>query len=528
MSHLLPQRAIVWTILGIIVAIFAYPGWGIFPLAFFVVPCFLAAVFALQSARQAFWLGVLATTIAGFGGYTWITFVLTEMGGVPLPVALLLHAGFNLICLPNYNAFFLLGFWLVPRVEKLSLPLRPLFWALLWTSLEFLFRFIKIFPEMLGNTIWPWLEVTQVVSWGGTAATSLLVSFFGFALFYVCRFPKNRIAYAPLIFSLALLGASHIWGASRITRLQELPTELVHVAMVQANIGNTDKAIAIAGVNAGIQRVVQQYKDLTAVAAESRPELILWPETAYPMAYPATGDAEVSWLSRVESRFIEEKAKAQETALLIGGYERASGKEYNSVVLIGADGEPKASYRKFHLLIVGEYMPFSDWFPALKRLNPQLGNFGHGAGPHPLRWERSGKRTLQLGVNICYEALIMSYMRELALNGSDVFVNFSNDSWFGPGSEPYQHLMVTAHRIIENGIPMIRSTNTGITGFIDVTGRLVKSGPLFAPTVVEMKFPIPLEPVPTFYRQFGELFAWALVLVTIIFLIALRKGRNFS
>ncbi len=300
--------------------------------------------------------------------------------------------------------------------------------------------------------------------------------------------------------------------------------------MVQANIGNADKAIAIAGVRAGLEKIVTEYRDLTALAAQKKPDIILWPETAYPMAYPVSNESSASFHSRAQADFLQMQAKELGHALLIGGYESSKNKEYNVVVLINEDGEPVTSYRKNILLIFGEYMPFSDWFPALKDLNPQLGDFGRGKGPYPLIWERKEKPPLRLGVNICYEALIMDYMRQLALNGSEVFVNFSNDSWFGPGNEPYQHLMITAHRIIENGIPMIRSTNTGITGFIDVTGKMVKSGPLFATSIVDMKFPIPLQPVDTFYRRYGELFSWILVTLTLLFsgflVSAARRTRS--
>lgn len=499
-----------------IIAIFAYPSWSIFPLAFFVLPFLLDALYAVRSKWESVRLGVLATMIGGFGGYTWITFVLTEMGNLPTVIALLMHTGFNLICLPNYNSFFFFGFFLRDSVEKLPIYLRPVFWASFWTVNEFLFRFIKIFPEMLGNTIWPWLEVSQVVSFGGTAATSFLVVFVGASIFYIYRDYRNKLTYAPLTAAIALLLFAHLWGAARIERLRALPTQSVKVAMVQANIANADKAIAFAGIREGLKNIVSDYKDMTALAAQSKPDIILWPETAYPMSYPVSPDSQTSYLSRNEADFLQNQAKELGHALLIGGYERVNDKEYNVVVLIDENGVPQTSYKKNHLLIFGEYMPFADWFPDLKKLNPQLGDFGRGRGPYPIIWERKDKTPLRLGINICYEALIMSYMRDLALNGSEVFVNFSNDSWFGPGSEPYQHLMVTAHRIIENGIPMIRSTNTGITGFIDVTGKLVKSGPLFKPKIVEMDFPIPLNPVDTFYRRFGELFAWVLTIVTLL------------
>lgn len=517
MDKILPRRAVIWVALGVIIAIFAYPRWSIFPLAYLILPFYIAAIFNLKTKWQSVRLGILATMIGGFGGFHWITFVLSEMGGMPTFVAAIMHGGFNIIALPNFNAFFFLGFLLRDSIERLPIYCRPFYWAALWTSLEFLCRPIKIFPEQIGATQWDWLSISQIASFGGVTSITFLVTFVGASLFYVARDYKQKIVFASLLVSISLLLLAHFWGTQRIDSLQKLPTQNVKVAMVQANIGNADKAIAFAGVREGLRRIIRQYSDLTALAAGSRPDIILWPETAYPMSYPVTEDSHASFSSRTEARLLQEQARNLGYAMLIGGYERVHNKEYNVVVLVDEMGEPITSYKKNHLLIFGEYMPFSDWFPSLKKLNPQLGDFGRGKGPFPVVWNRKDKPPLRLGINICYEALIPDYMRSLTNNGSEVYVNFSNDSWFGPGNEPYQHLMLTAFRIIENGIPMIRSTNTGITGFIDITGKLIKSGPLFEPAVVTMDFPIPLQPVDTFYRRHGELLTWILILLTSMF-----------
>jgi apolipoprotein N-acyltransferase len=110
----------------------------------------------------------------------------------------------------------------------------------------------------------------------------------------------------------------------------------------------------------------------------------------------------------------------------------------------------------------------------------------------------------------------MPFMRSLAQNGADVFVNLTNDSWFGPGNEPYQHLELAAHRTIENGRAMIRATNTGITTVIDATGKTLSSGRLFEAEIVRAKVPIYQEKINTFYLKYGELFSWLILVLTFL------------
>ena len=162
---------------GVSIAIFAYPRWSFYLLAYPVLAFYLSAVFQLKSRRQAIWTGLIITQIAGFGAFTWITFVLSEMGGFHWGYAAVMHFAFNIIVLPNFNAFFFVGYLLRDRVERMPLVLRPLYWSLLWVALEFLARPFKIFPEMIGNTQWSWLSVSQVAAWGGVGAISFLVVF---------------------------------------------------------------------------------------------------------------------------------------------------------------------------------------------------------------------------------------------------------------------------------------------------------------------------------------------------------------
>src|SRR5690606_8722235 len=100
-----------------------------------------------------------------------------------------------------------------------------------------------------------------------------------------------------------------------------------------------------------------------------------------------------------------------------------------------------------------------------KTLNPQLGDFGRGPGPEPTHFSFRGIST-PLGVNICYEAILPEYMRGYAVSGAKVFVNITKDSWFGDTFEPWQHFQLSVLRSIEHRSPMVRATNTGLSGIV--------------------------------------------------------------
>ena len=530
MLTLLTRSSYFWITSGVIISALAYPIWSIFPFAYLSLAFYLAAVYQTKSIRQSIAIAVISAELAAFIAFFWISFTLQEMGHFHWFIATFMHAAFGIIVLPNFTCFFILGPLLRPGVDRLPTWTHPIYWTGLWLALEFLWRPFKIFPEMIGNTQWSWLSISQVASWGGVTAVSFLVVYFGCSLFFIIRNRTHRTYQVHMGVACLFLLTAHVWGSYRIQWVKALPKEDVQIAIVQANIGNAEKAIVIHGNRDGLTRVVDTYKDLTALAAIKKPELILWPETAYPMSFPVTPRSRATPFSKKHAMDLRSSARALGYAHLFGGYETEGREDYNAGILIGSDGMIQGSYRKTHLLIFGEYMPFSDIWPALKNLNPTLGDFGTGPGPFPLTWTRKDARPLKLGLNVCYEALIMNFMRDLANNGSHVFVNFTNDSWFGPGNEPYQHLELAAHRTIENGIPMIRPTNTGISSVIDAAGDLILAGPIGKRTVLHFKVPIPITPIVTIYRRVGEAFAWFIVFLsfgsTLFMLIQARRQNR--
>jgi apolipoprotein N-acyltransferase len=177
-------------------------------------------------------------------------------------------------------------------------------------------------------------------------------------------------------------------------------------------------------------------------------------------------------------------------------------------------------YDKIRLFWFGERLPLADTFPSLRRWLPRAGDFAPGRDPG-IR-QLSG---IRIGPQICYEGLFPDHSRELAMRGAQIFINVTNDSWFGTAAEPFQHLYMTMARGIEFRLPILRATNTGITAAMRADGAFLDVSPLRAEWVRLYEIPFRKEPEPTFYQVFGyrlvSVFPW---LATAIILVA--AGRK--
>lgn len=487
------------------------------------MPALLFSIRALESRKQAVKLGLLLSAMVAWGGFHWIIYVAQNFGQLPLPVAVLLLCLFCFVAAPQILAFLLIGerarFW----VERLPLFLRPLFWASLYTGLEFLARFVKIFPEHLGNPLIAFLPLAQAASLGGVSLLSFLALWLGASLAYLRLSGKRALPACAA--SLLVPVLISVWGTREIDRFRELPTTPFKVGIVQHNLDEVEKLALFSSSREAIDSVIRRLLSFTENLAATRPDLILWPETAYPITFPGRSDTRAGPFASSYADLVKQKVREAGVPLLFGGYETNGERDFNSAILVDGSGVPKTSYRKVVLLMFGEYLPFADWFPSLKQLNPQMGDFARGEGPLPLPFEWKNRK-IPLGVNICYEAILPEFMRSLAQNGAKVFVNITKDSWFGDTFEPWQHFQLSALRAVEHRIPMVRITNTGLSGVVLPTGESHLISAPFQEAVETVTVPVTDEIAPTLYSRWGEWFAWLSILSAIgLGALAYRKGR---
>ena len=249
---------------------------------------------------------------------------------------------------------------------------------------------------------------------------------------------------------------------------------------------------------------------IDATQAAPRPDLIVWPETAVPVLLDYA-QAELDWISEA----------AQGMPVVTGINRSEDGLYYNSLIVLGRMGQVQQSYDKAHLVPFGEYTPFGEVLKGLGihgLATSEGGGFAKGAVPQPLI-DLPGigpARAL-----ICYEGI---FAEEVATpDRPRLLLMITNDAWFGKGAGPTQHLMQARLRAIEQGLPMVRSANTGISAMIDPHGRLLATMALDTTGYVDVALPPALAPTP--YVRWGDWPVMILVLLGMA-LAALRHRRG--
>lgn len=246
---------------------------------------------------------------------------------------------------------------------------------------------------------------------------------------------------------------------------------------------------------------------------DGTPRLILWPEAAMPYDLHADRIARSMLASRIGPRDL----------LLTGGIEIAEpppgvlAAEYNSLYLLGPGARILGRYDKAHLVPYGEYLPMRPFLTALglSRLVPGAGDILSGPGPQSLDLPGFGR----MGAQICYEIVFSGEVVDRA-NRPDFLFNPSNDAWFGAFGPP-QHFAQARLRALEEGLPIVRSTPTGISGLIDAQGRIVARLPQHEEGVLDIRLPAPAAATP--FAMLGNLLPLAFALLLIAGAIAVRR-----
>lgn len=251
--------------------------------------------------------------------------------------------------------------------------------------------------------------------------------------------------------------------------------------------------------------------DLTAAPGEAgrRPDLVVWPETTLPVLLERS-DAE-------RARIAEAAGGAQ---VILGGQRFAGIRARNTAALLDAGGSVRQVYDKHHLVPFGEYMP-GGWAAealGLRGLAETLAA-GYSRGPGPDLFEIGGALGRAFPM-ICYEAIFPGYIR--AVPRPDWMVHLTNDAWFGRFSGPYQHLALARLRAVEQGLPVLRAANTGISAVIDGHGRVTAALPLGVAGALDTALPPALPPTP--YARSGDL--PVLVLALLVTGAAVLLGRR--
>jgi len=338
----------------------------------------------------------------------------------------------------------------------------------------------------------------------GTYGLSAIVALLGGMFWLVSGNMADRKAGAWLI--LAIFGGAGIsWTLAVPPGTPPAPGPAVRI--VQPNIGQQDKW------NRGYERRnFERFVQLTGPPTGA-PRLLLWPEAATPdyLAFDMAARRRLAALL------------GPRDLLLLGGVEpifddAGNGiAAYNSVYVLTPDSRLIGRYDKAHLVPYGEYLPMRPILSAigLSRLAPGDLDFHDGPGPRTLDLGAFGRA----GVQVCYEIIFSGHVVDGA-NRPDFLFNPSNDAWFGAWGPP-QHLAQARLRAIEEGMPIIRATPTGISAVIDAGGVVEQSLPLGTAGVIDTSLPRVAPPTP--FARLGNILPFIFALLLIAAAIAVRR-----
>lgn len=499
------RRLAVAALAGV-ASVLALPPIHAVPVLFATLPLLLWLLDGAATRRAAFAVG----WAFGFGffvaGLYWIGNALlvdAARFGWMIPFAV----GGLSAALAVYSGFVTLAVhWLDPRR---GWP-RVMVFAAAWTLAEMLRGWaLTGFPWNPIGTVWmPVDAMIQAVAWVGVYGLGLLTV-------AVAAMPAvlgwERGGWRAPVVALAVLAGVAVAGAAR---LPDGPLEVVdgvRLRLVQPNIPQVLKW-------SPERRVENLYRhvDMSRLPAENgvAPTHVIWGETALPFALDGTQD-------RV--REVVAEALGDTGMAVLTGVVRTTpaGQQpyqvWNSLVAIDAAGRLRGHYDKAHLVPFGEYVPLRSILP-LDKITPGATDFSRGQGPTTIDLPGLPPASPL----ICYEVIFPAAVVD-ANNRPAWILNVTNDGWYGISSGPYQHLATTRLRAVEEGLPLVRVANTGVSAIVDPYGRILAEVGLDRAGVADGPLPVALPPTP--FARGGLLLPLALAAFAGFSGLALRRSR---
>ena len=502
MMETMKKRDIFLSFLSGILLILSFPSFDVEVFAWFaLVPLFYSI--EGKGLYHSFILGFLTGVISFLGILYWIIVAVHTYGNVPL-----ILSGLILLLLVVYLSLFIGAFAFLTRCIQIRSGLQTiLFTPVLWVALEYLRSFLLTgFPwANLGYSQYLNLPVIQMADITGPYGPSFVILLVNATLFGVLhQWSKRTFPFKEVIITVVILLGFLIYGYLKMGAVgrRMIQNPPLKIGLVQGNIDQSVKW------DESFQKeTLKIYEKLSFKVAEEKPDLIIWPETATPFFFQDAKEYQPLILD------IPKKTNA---FLLFGtpSYKIQKGKanHYNSAYLVSPAGEPVGKYDKIHLVPFGEYVPLQDLLFFIGSLGEGIGDFKSGKEIFNFTLPQG-----KFGVLICFEIIFPDLCRRFVKRGANFLVTVTNDAWFGRTSAPHQHFSMAAFRAVENRVFVARAANTGITGFIDPRGKILKEGRIF--TEEAMSATIRLSSQKTFYTLYGDVFAWACAAFSLLLLV---------
>ena len=504
-----PPPFLLAAISGILLVLI-FPRFNFESLAWFAFIPLFSAIEA-KTPQSAALLGFITGMVFYTWGLSWINNTLINYGNLPSVVSFMV-LGLLAAYLSFYTALFC---YLIRRVCKENRGLFFLFAPVLWVSLEYLRSTHSEFGFSwlgLGYSQFKTLQVIQMAEITGVYGISWLIMLLNAGLYLAWKTWREPGNVGARFISVTLLVFACWWGYGSVVmdRPNTDKNSGLTVGLIQGNVEQFMKW------NPVFQKVVMgKYRDLTLAAAQSKPQLIVWPETAMPFYYNQ---------HPVGTEFVNDLARQTQTPILFGSphKENKDGHttHYNSAYLVSETGDTQNRYDKIHLVPFGEFVPFRKLLFFVEKMVEMIGDFGRGK--EATLFDVAGYKA---GVSICYEIIFPDLIRQAVKNGADFLINITNDAWFGKSAASYQHMSMGALRAVENRVPIVRAANTGISGTIDANGALRDETDLFVEAAKITKI-TPRQRGLTFYTAYGDVFSWICLVLTVVLPFIQRQQNS--
>jgi len=479
----------------------AYPEFNLFFIQFFsLVPLFYV-LYKVEKISYAFLFGALYGIVFHFILLFWLKI----FHPLSLPAILLgffLYFGFCfLLCKLFMNYFSELRLLIIPSV---------------WTAIEYIrsIGFLGFPWGLISHSQWNFLPFIQIAEFFGMWIISFLVVLINLLfLEFFLSFKKRYIVATIVIIIVPLL-----YGIIRIKQVKREISQMnkIRIALIQ---GNIDPNLNWSDIK---YDVLSKFTVLSEKAALHKPDLIVWTETTvldYLKHYIKNREKLLKYpylLERIEySENVVRIAKDLETYIFMGilDFEREIkngkiiDKDYNAAALVSPKAKIVDVYHKIHLVPFGEWFPYGRYFPFIKKILEQTwaGNFTPGKRKTVFKVFKNNKE-FKFSCLICYEGVFSNLTRMFILNGAEFLLNITNDMWSYSRKAEFQHMVADVFRTIENRVPYVRSANSGVTGWINQYGKVVKILPLFTVDYLIIDVPVQKMDNFTFYTRYGNFF----------------------
>ena len=371
---------------------------------------------------------------------------------------------------------------------------------------------------------WPLIQIAEFT---GVAGLSFMVAFANvilvttaYRLVLEARTHTTRPHFDLTLTMAAIVGVLTFGlRASQVSA----PTKPLRVAAVQSNVPQNQKFDP-----QFTTKILDKFRRLSEIALRSNPppDLLIWPESSMPG--PVLIEPE-------SNKFVMDLTASAESDLLLGTIDEENRDVYNAALLISDGGERVQLYRKVHLVPFGEYVPGRHRVPLLARIvgDQVPGDFSAGREYTVFSLTNSD---VQVAPLICFEDTIGELVRQFVLStetnpGANLLVDITNDGWFLHSAGSHQHLANAIFRCVETRRPMVRAANTGVTCFVNQSGRITQvlrdeSGSTFTEGVLTGEIKVPTEHDLTFYTRHGELFAKACAVITVFAMLSISVIRR--